>query len=40
MKEENSNKEEELLDIDETGNPIKKNKEEEPKNQKKINTFL
>ena len=39
MKKENNKKEEELLDIDETGNPIKK-KEEEPKESSKINKYF
>lgn len=39
MEKENNKKEEELLDIDETGNPIKK-KEEEPKESSKINKYF
>ena len=39
MKGENSKKEEELLDIDEEGNPIKKKDEDEPKGSSKINYY-
>ena len=40
MKGENCKKEEELLDFDETGNPIKKKKEKEPEQSSKINNFF
>ena len=40
MKEDNTKQEQELLDIDETGNPLKKKEEEKPKKSSKINKLL
>ena len=40
MKEDNNKKEEELLDIDETGKPIEKKEEEKPKKSSKINKLF
>ena len=40
MKEENNNKEEELIDIDEKGNPIEKKEQEKPKKKSNSNKFL
>ena len=40
MKEENNNKDEELIDIDEKGNPIEKKEEEKPKKKSHLNKFL
>ena len=39
MKEENNKNEEELIDIDEKGNPIEKKEEEKPKNLSKSNKY-
>ena len=40
MKEDNNKKEEELLDMDETGKPIEKKEEEKPKKSSKINKLF
>ena len=40
MKEDTSKKGEELLEIDETGNPIKKKEEEKPNKSSKMNKLF